>query len=170
VTTEAEKDFLTGLFNRKALDTKLGANIETSLALRVPLCMLMIDIDHFKQFNDNFGHLVGDEVVKIVARTLKETVKGKDIVARYGGEEFCVLLPDTPLGGGMVVAENIRKNIAAKELKRKDTGANYGQISVSIGVALHRATDTIPTFLKRADTALYDAKKAGRNCVKSYRD
>ncbi len=170
VTTESEKDFLTGVYNRKALDMKLGATIESCLAIKAPLCMLMIDIDHFKTFNDRYGHLVGDEVVKIVARSLMDMVKGKDIVARYGGEEFCVLLPDTPMGGAVVVAENIRKSIAKKELKRKDTGENYGQITVSIGVALHRPTDTIPTFLKRADEAMYDAKKTGRNCVRQYTD
>lgn len=166
VKTESERDFLTGVYNRKALDHKLEELITESAAAKEPLCMLMLDVDHFKQFNDKHGHLIGDEVLKIVARSLTDSVKGKDVVARFGGEEFAVLLPNTPVGGAMIVAENIRKTIATKELKRRDTGETYGQITVSIGVAMHRpSADTIPTFIKRADEALYRAKNSGRNCV-----
>lgn len=166
VTTESERDFLTGVFNRKALDVRMSESIAQCKAENHDLCLLMVDVDHFKAFNDKYGHLIGDEVLKIVAKALTDSVKGKDIVARYGGEEFAVLLPNTPLGGAMIVAESIRKAIATKELKRKDTGENYGQITVSIGVAIHQpASDTIPLLIKRADDALYRAKKSGRNCV-----
>jgi diguanylate cyclase len=146
--TEAERDFLTGAFNRKAFDRRINDAIHAARAEGTDLTLLMIDIDHFKRFNDSFGHLIGDEVLKIVAKTLIDTLKGMDCVARYGGEEFAVILPSTPLKGGMVVAEAIRKSIASKELKRKTTGENFGVITVSIGVAvLNAKTDTVSSFI-----------------------
>jgi diguanylate cyclase len=127
----------------------------------------MLDIDHFKQFNDKFGHLLGDEVLKIVARAITYCVRGKDIVARYGGEEFCVLLPGTPLSGAMKVADTIRTTIAMRDLKRKDTGESFGSITVSVGAAQFRSRgeDDIDALVKRADDALYRSKMAGRNRV-----
>lgn len=165
VTIESQRDFLTGVYNRKALDRMMDEQIAQALEEKTELCLLMIDVDHFKQFNDRFGHLLGDEVLKIVARVLVEMVKGKDIVARFGGEEFSVLLPSTPLKGGMIVAEAIRSAIASRELKRKDTGKVFAQISVSIGVSALRSGDSAPAFIKRADDALYMSKKTGRNRV-----
>lgn len=166
ITTESERDFLTGLYNRKALDQKLDRALQQAAQEGHSLCLLMLDIDHFKAFNDNYGHLIGDEVLKIVSKTMIDCVKGMDIVARYGGEEFCVLLPSTPLGGAMIVAENLRKAIASRGLKHRDSGEEYGRITVSIGVAMYRPeTDTQLALIKRADDALYRAKKSGRNCV-----
>jgi len=165
VTTESQRDFLTGVSNRKALEYRLDEQIKQSKSNNTPFCLLMLDIDHFKSFNDNYGHLFGDEVLKIVAKSLTDTVKGKDFVARYGGEEFAVLLPETPIGGAMIVADIIRKAIASRELKRKDTGERMGAITVSIGVASFHADDTIETFVQRADAALYVSKKTGRNKV-----
>lgn len=165
-TTESERDFLTGTYNRKAFDKRLLAAMEEANAHETELTVIMLDIDHFKHFNDSFGHLIGDEVLKIVSKTISDVVKGMDTVARFGGEEFAVILPKTPLGGGMIVAEGIRKTIASKELKRKSTGENYGQITVSLGVAAFRPHhDTPLTIVKRADEALYRSKKAGRNRV-----
>lgn len=164
--TEAERDFLTGAFNRKAFDKRLNDALHTAKAEEFELTLLMLDIDHFKHFNDNFGHLIGDEVLKIVAKTLIDTLKGMDCVARFGGEEFAVILPKTPITGGMVVAETIRKSIASKELKRKTTGENFGVVTVSIGVAtFHAGQDSPATLIARADEALYVAKNAGRNRV-----
>jgi diguanylate cyclase len=168
VMTEAERDFLTGAFNRKAFDRQIKEAVDEAKAKETGLSLLMIDIDHFKQFNDAHGHLLGDEVIKIVAKTLLDTLKGTDCVARYGGEEFAVILPRTPLAGGAVVGEAIRKSIAAKELRRKSTGEQFGVITVSIGVAtLHPGEESIAALIERADQALYRSKSAGRNRVTS---
>jgi diguanylate cyclase len=164
-TTEAERDFLTGAYNRKAFDKRLHEAAYMAKADNAELTLLMLDIDHFKMFNDSFGHLIGDEVLKIVAKTLIDTLKGMDCVARYGGEEFAVILPNTPITGGMVVAEAIRKTIAGKELKRKTTGENFGVITVSVGVSSLRASDDPTSLIARADEALYVSKNSGRNRV-----
>ncbi len=166
-TKASQYDFLTGIYNRKKLEEELQENVTKAKEEDEELSLLMLDIDHFKRFNDQFGHALGDEVLKIVAAALKESVRGKDVVARYGGEEFTVILPSTPLKGAEVVAESIRKRIAGRELKRKDTGEIIAQITVSIGVSLFRpASDTSESLMKRADAALYKAKAAGRNRVK----
>lgn len=166
VTSESQRDFLTGVFNRKAYDRMLEEQIHEAKSHGKDMCLLMIDIDHFKQFNDKFGHLLGDEVLKIVAKALTDSVRGRDIVARYGGEEFSVVLPDTPLAGAVKVAETIRKAIAARELKRRDNGESYGVITVSIGVSLLRhGSDNTQSLIKRADEALYLSKNRGRNRV-----
>lgn len=166
VTIEAQRDFLTGVFNRKTFEKMYDELSMSSKEKQTELCLIMIDIDHFKKFNDKYGHLLGDEVLKTVARTLTEVLKGRDVVARFGGEEFVVILPETPIEGAMKVAEMIRTTLAGKELKRKDTGENFGTITVSMGVSkFHRDTDTLPTLMKRADDALYQSKHKGRNCV-----
>ncbi len=166
VTTEAQRDFLTGAFNRKSFEQFTDEQMLAAKASGKDLCLLMIDIDHFKTFNDRFGHLLGDEVLKTVARTLTELLKGRDTVARFGGEEFVVVLPETPIEGAMKVADMIRTAIAGKELKRKDTGEHFGTITISAGVARFRPdSDTLPTLIKRADDALYQSKRHGRNRV-----
>jgi diguanylate cyclase len=166
ISVEAEKDFLTGVYNRKSLEKYIEQLTSEARISNEPLSMLAIDIDHFKQFNDNFGHLIGDEVIKMTARLITDMVKGKDIVARFGGEEFFVLLPNTTIGGANIVAESIRQTIARKELKNRSTGETYGVIHVSIGVALFRPeSDSSESWMKRADDALYRSKKSGRNCV-----
>lgn len=167
-TTESERDFLTGTYNRKAFDKRLQEAATEAAKNDSELTLIMLDIDHFKQFNDNFGHQIGDEVLKIVARALVDSVKGIDTVARYGGEEFAIILPRTPVGGGMIVAEAIRKLIAGREFKNRATGQHYGVITISAGVAAFRThgMDDSPTALiKRADAALYRSKHAGRNRV-----
>ena len=166
VTAESQRDFLTGAYNRKTFEKFFDDYAAQAAENSAPLCLIAIDIDHFKQFNDKFGHLIGDEVLKIVARVLMDSLKGRDIVARFGGEEFMVLLPDTPPEIAMKVADAVRKTIASKELKRKDTGEIYGSITVSMGVSHYRpASDTLPMVLKRADDALYVSKREGRNRV-----
>jgi diguanylate cyclase len=165
ITEEANRDPLTGVSNRKSFDTHLAEFIRLAEG-GIDFCLLMLDIDHFKNFNDKHGHLVGDEVLKIVARELMNTVKGRDVVARFGGEEFAVLLPTTNLQGALVVAENLRHSIASRDLTHRDTKQNYGTITVSIGAAQYRVgKDTGISLIKRADEALYRSKKGGRNRV-----
>lgn len=166
ITEEANRDPLTGLSNRKAFDNHLKILQDQAKREDQDFSLLLMDIDHFKQFNDKYGHLVGDEVLKIVAREMMSAVKGRDIVARYGGEEFAVLLPSTPLVGALSVAEGLRKNIASHALTRKDTKESYGALTVSIGVAQYRPDkDTSESLIGRADQALYRSKKGGRNRV-----
>lgn len=166
VTVEAQRDFLTGIYNRKSFERLIDEQMLIAKENNTELCLLMIDVDHFKIFNDKFGHLLGDEVLKIVARTLTDTIKGRDVVARFGGEEFVVFLPETPIEGGVKVAEMIRTSIAGKALKRRDTNETFGSITVSLGVSRFRAeSDTLLTLIKRADDALYSSKHNGRNRV-----
>ncbi len=166
ITEEANRDALTGLYNRKVFDRSLEEMAKVSNEDNRTFSLLMLDIDYFKDFNDKHGHQVGDEVLRIVGRELMNTVKGSDIVTRYGGEEFSVLLPNTNLTGAMTVAENLRRTIASKELKRRGTDENYGALTVSIGAAQFRAgSDSANSILKRADKALYTSKQKGRNRV-----
>lgn len=162
---EAAIDFLTGVPNRKAFDDQLARFMEESASGTNPLSFLMIDVDHFKRFNDEYGHLVGDEVLQFVADKLKELVKGRDFVARYGGEEFAVILPQTPLAGAKTLAENIRAWFAQGKLRRKLTSQPLGTVTVSVGVAQYRPGESAQDFIGRADHALYFAKQHGRNRV-----
>jgi diguanylate cyclase len=125
----------------------------------------MLDIDHFKSFNDNFGHQVGDQVLRLVARTLTDGIKGRDIAARYGGEEFVILLPETNLAHAMILAESLRKSLAAKEVINRASGEFLGRITMSIGVAQYYSSEDVNELIERVDSALYTAKHNGRNQV-----
>ena len=127
--------------------------------------LVLLDIDHFKKVNDNYGHLLGDKVIRFVGSIMKNCVKGKDMVSRYGGEEFAILLPDTGHEGALVVAENIRASIEAGKLVRSDTRKPIGTITASLGVAQYQAGESNEEFIARADEALYYAKGNGRNQV-----
>jgi diguanylate cyclase len=162
---EAETDPLTGVANRKALDRALASEIRDCTAQGSPLSVILIDVDHFKAFNDGHGHLVGDEVLKLLGRLLKASVKGADTVARFGGEEFAVVLPRTGLAGALAVAERIRTDLAARALRSAVTKAAYGVITVSIGAAQLVNGEAAMTLMARADRALYRAKTNGRNQV-----
>jgi diguanylate cyclase len=130
-----------------------------------PLSLLLTDIDHFKAFNDSFGHLTGDQVLRLVAMSVKHNVKGKDTAARYGGEEFAVVLPNTNLRSVTTVADHIRRVVMAKELMKRSTGEQLGRVTISIGVATLRKDDTAQSLIERADACLYAAKRNGRNRV-----
>lgn len=129
------------------------------------MSLMLTDIDHFKTFNDNFGHLTGDQVLRLLAMSVKHNVKGEDTTARYGGEEFAVILPNTILRAAVTVAEHIRRAVMAKELVKRSTGEHLGRMTISIGVATLRKGDTGQSLIERADTCLYAAKRHGRNRV-----
>lgn len=167
VKTEALVDFLTGVPNRKAFDQSLTEWITESSRENSSLSLLLIDIDHFKKFNDEYGHLIGDYVLKFVVKKVREMVKGRDFLARFGGEEFAVILPQTPLAGAQALAENIRSYFSQTKLKEIATARSLGTVSVSIGVACYRAGESPESFVARCDQALYAAKNSGRNRVAS---
>jgi diguanylate cyclase len=165
VRTESLTDPLTTLANRKFFEESIKSFIDQSEESGVPLSLILTDIDHFKKFNDTYGHLTGDQVLRLVAIALKQNVKGHDVAARYGGEEFVVLLPRTALLAAVTVADNIRRAVMGKELMRRSTGETLGRVTISLGVANWRKGDTVATLLERADACLYAAKHGGRNCV-----
>jgi len=167
VRRESLLDPLTKIANRKSFDDGMEAAIAEAGDNDAPLCLMIIDIDHFKTFNDTYGHQTGDQVLRLVAMTLKSNIKGKDLAARYGGEEFVAILPSTDIEGAVIVAENIRRAIQAKELLKRSTNEKLGRITASFGVAAYRAGDTAGMLIERADRCLYAAKHAGRNRVVS---
>jgi diguanylate cyclase len=165
VRTESLTDPLTQLANRKFFDTTIAQAIEDARAKNEPLSLLMTDIDHFKNFNDSFGHLTGDQVLRLVAMSVKQNVKGQDTAARYGGEEFAVILPNTVLRSAITVADHIRRAVMTKELMKRSTGEHLGRVTISIGVATWRKNDSVQSLIERTDTCLYAAKRHGRNRV-----
>ncbi len=164
---EAMTDALTGIANRKFFDRCLKETAKEAMENGTPVSLLLLDIDHFKNFNDTYGHLIGDQVLKIVARTMTECIKGRDTPARYGGEEFAVILPDTHLHNALKVAEQIRSTICSRRIIKKSTGEDFGVITASIGAAQFRFGESLAELIRRADMALYAAKEAGRNRVVS---
>jgi diguanylate cyclase len=170
VRNESLTDPLTTLANRKYFDEALARNMLEATTSTEPMSLVLADIDHFKTFNDTFGHLTGDQVLRLVALSIKQTVKGQDIAARYGGEEFAVILPRTALREAITVADHIRRAVMGKELMKRSTGEHLGRVTVSVGVASYRRGDTIPALIERADACLYAAKRNGRNRVISETD
>ena len=165
VRRESMLDPLTKIYNRKYFDDGLQSAMADARETGEPLCLLLVDIDHFKRFNDTYGHQTGDQVLRLVAMTLKSNIKGKDVVARYGGEEFAAILPSTDLEGAVILADNIRKAIQAKELLKRSNNEKLGRITASFGVAIFQSDDLPSSFIERADRCLYAAKHAGRNRV-----
>lgn len=165
VRREAMTDGLTGLANRKAFDQEIKRMMNEAKLDERPFTLLMIDIDHFKSFNDNYGHLVGDQVLRLVGRTLVDGIKGRDFAARYGGEEFAIILPDSNIMAGMAVGNSLRKAIAQKDVLNRSTGIKLGRVTMSVGVAELVIGESPEEMIERADAALYTAKHNGRNQV-----
>ncbi len=165
IRREAMTDGLTGLSNRKAFDEEIKRIAHDADENGKSFVLLMADIDHFKSFNDNFGHQVGDQVLRLVARTMVEGVKGRDIAARYGGEEFAIILPETELRAGVAVGENLRRALFNKDIINRSTGEKLGRITMSVGVAEYSNGEILEDLIERADAALYTAKHNGRNQV-----
>jgi len=170
VRNESLTDPLTSLANRKSFDATLTKVIAEAKRKGEHISLLMSDVDHFKAFNDSYGHLTGDQVLRLVATSLRQTVKGQDTAARYGGEEFAILLPNTVLRSAIIVAEHVRRAVAKKELIKRSTGEALGHVTISVGVATLRPRDTVQTLVERADNCLYAAKRRGRNMVVSEAD
>ncbi len=162
---ESSRDPLTGLCNRRQFDIMLDEAILAAGNENTPLSLLLIDIDHFKLFNDEHGHVAGDSALRYVASCLKSNIKDHDTAARYGGEEFVVILSHTAVEHAMSVAERIRHLINSRHLVKKATGESMGRISVSIGVTERQEKDSAESFLHRADMCMYSAKTKGRNQV-----
>ncbi len=165
IRAESLTDPLTGLGNRKYFDRSIETAVQAAIASSEPLSLLMFDIDHFKSFNDSYGHLTGDQVLRLVGMSLKQTIKGQDITARYGGEEFAVVLPNTALRQALTVADHIRRAVMSKELKKKSTGEILGRVTISVGVSILKPGDDTDSLIERADACLYAAKRNGRNRV-----
>ena len=163
--SEARTDGLTGIANRKHFDQSLRLAAAQALEQGSAACLLLADIDHFKRFNDVYGHVLGDQVLRLVASLLKHNVKGQDLVARYGGEEFGVILPLTRLADATKLADRLRELVASKRVQLKERGQMLGQVTLSIGVAEFRGGEPCADWIARADAALYAAKRSGRNRV-----
>ncbi|MDX2232874.1 MAG: GGDEF domain-containing protein [Hyphomonadaceae bacterium] len=170
VRAEAMTDSLTGLANRKLFDETLRNRLREASVERTPLCLLLCDIDHFKRFNDTWGHLTGDQIIRFVSSTLQRFAPPGGLAARYGGEEFALVLPRMTLSAARELGERIRTTIESKTLVRKSTGEDLGRITVSSGVALARLDETPSSFIERADACLYVSKRTGRNRITSESD
>jgi diguanylate cyclase len=164
VRKESLTDPLTNIANRKAFDDAVEAAGKAA-AGGEEVSLLICDIDHFKLFNDTWGHQTGDQVLRLVASCLADNVKGRDTAARYGGEEFAVLLRGIGLAAASRVADQIRTTVETKKLIKKSTGEILGAITISIGVAQFVAGETAEAVIRRADACLYGAKHNGRNLV-----
>lgn len=157
-------DGLTGIHNRRWLDETLHRMVERHSRGGGHLSLSLIDIDHFKSFNDKFGHAAGDHVLTVVATTLAANLRPTDLVARFGGEEFVIIFPDTELERAITAAERVREAVAAQALAMPD-GTALPRVTISMGVTELEAGESVPDLLKTADLAMYQAKQAGRNRV-----
>jgi diguanylate cyclase len=160
---QAMSDPLTSVANRKAFDERLAREMAAASASGSDLALLLLDIDHFKRFNDSFGHVIGDEALKLVAHALVAGVKGRDMVARYGGEEFAVILPATSIAHALGLANGLGAAVKGRRMLLKSTGRDLGRITVSLGVARYRPGESASDLVRRADAALYAAKNRGRD-------
>lgn len=166
---QANRDTLTGLFNRRYLLDTLPRELHRALRHNAPLCLAMLDIDHFKRFNDTYGHEGGDVLLHELGRVLSENLRKSDIVCRYGGEEFVIVLRDSSLEEARQHLERIRLLIEGMQIRHGDK--LLGTMTVSAGIAgAPEHASTPGELLRMSDYALYAAKQAGRNCIVSYQN
>ena len=164
----ALNDPLTGLLNRRGFE-RAFADMSPQMVGQEGTSLLLLDVDRFKDINDAYGHAVGDQVLRGVANVLLARIKGADIAARVGGDEFAILLPDTALKGAIALAEKIRSALQNARLRKIGSDESIGQVSISVGVAHTAAAITLDELTHNADSALYSAKREGRNRVASQR-
>jgi len=157
-------DALTGLFNRRYMESHLATLIEQGVNRGKPLTLLILDIDFFKAINDTYGHDAGDDVLREFAMRIRKSIRGIDLACRHGGEEFVVVMPETDLGVATIVAERLRRRIASETFPIQQGSGNV-EVTISVGIAELRQGETAAELLKRADQALYRAKRDGRNRV-----
>jgi diguanylate cyclase len=162
---EARKDPLTGIGNRASFNRELRGAMAKAKRDAEPLSLLMIDIDNFKQFNDHYGHQMGDQVLRLVARQLTSLAGDGHEPARYGGEEFCLILRRADLAQAVEVGHQLRSLVSGKKVVNRRTGETLGQVTLSIGAALYRPGESAAELVHRADEAMYLAKAEGRNRV-----
>lgn len=159
------RDPLTSISNRRYFDKTLAREITDAHAQGSALCLIMSDIDNFKRVNDEHGHLIGDEILKVFASVLADNVRSRDTVARYGGEEFSTILQQTDLAGAQRMTERMRAQFEAKKLAINQSGQPIGTITASFGIAQLAEGDTAEDLIRRADAKLYEAKCGGRNRI-----
>jgi diguanylate cyclase len=164
------RDHLTGIPNRRAFDIELKSSIEATRETAEPLSLVMFDVDHFKLFNDTWGHQTGDQVLRLVANCIADNARHSDTTTRFGGEEFAVIMPSTALADAAAWAKQICNIVRSKRLIKKSTGGKLGVLTISAGVVKHKPGETETQFVRRADTCLYAAKHAGRDRVVSESD
>lgn len=158
------KDSLTGIYNRRYFDVHIDQIIKDSKNTYSNVCLVMLDIDHFKDINDKYGHQAGDLVLKSVSDVLSHSIREVDLLARYGGEEFVVVFVDVDIEQGFKLSERLRKAVEDLEIKIPDSKKTIGR-TISIGISEHKSNETIEQFIDRADKALYKSKSSGRNKV-----
>ncbi|CCQ72171.1 GGDEF domain-containing protein [Magnetospira sp. QH-2] len=161
----AAKDAVTGLYNRRYFERALNEMLPDPRNHEGRLCVIFIDIDNFKGFNDSYGHAVGDMVLKLVARILQGSVRAQDICARYGGDEFVVALPGIVLDDAHHLAERLRARMASTPLRKRGTEENFGQLTISMGMTAYHHPESADVLIDRADGALLRAKDAGKNIL-----
>jgi diguanylate cyclase (GGDEF)-like protein len=165
LTDHANVDALTGLYNRRWLNNALPRLLDQIQMEDKPLCILMIDVDHFKKYNSAQGHLGGDQALVAMGKILQNTVRPYDFTTRYGGEEFLVILPNTTKDEGIATAERIRQTSEKRTLTSSD-GSPLPGITISIGLAMNEPRSTPESLIAAADAQLFRAKEAGRNCLR----
>lgn len=170
IQIEAMTDALTGVNNRNFFDKAIKEYMDAAKEKGRPMALVIADVDHFKKFNDRWGHQTGDQVLRLVAEVMRANLKGQDVLARYGGEEFAMILPGTTIGNARMLADRIRHAIESRRLKKRRTHEDLGVVTMSMGVAALNLDDTPDTLIERADACLYAAKNDGRNCVKAEGD